>query len=76
MFYGKLGKGIAVVHHLEQFNLTGEIRTATVDDVRVVCANCHAVIHAEETPVDVDELKARLSRVWGPWIADGIKRNA
>jgi 5-methylcytosine-specific restriction enzyme A len=45
--YGELGRGFAHVHHREKLSLapaTG--RKVTLDDLAVVCANCHAMIHA------------------------------
>lgn len=43
--YGDLGKGYAQVHHTKPLgSRDGEERT-TLDDLAVVCANCHAMIH-------------------------------
>ena len=43
--YGDLGKNYSHVHHLEALALApGEVST-TLDDLAVVCANCHAMIH-------------------------------
>jgi hypothetical protein len=39
------------------------VRASTIDDVRVVCANCHYVIHRDpRRPMDVDKLKGLLAR--------------
>jgi len=43
--YGDIGERFAHVHHLEGLaNAPGEV-TTTFDDLAVVCANCHAMIH-------------------------------
>ena len=43
--YGDLGRNYAHVHHLEALATSpGEVRT-TLDDLAIVCANCHAMIH-------------------------------
>jgi hypothetical protein len=74
-FYGSIAKDFAIVHHLEPFSdAAGNLRESTVDDVRVLCANCHYVIHLETPPMDVDVLKERISQVWSPWSDHGVWR--
>jgi len=44
--YGELGKGYAQVHHLVPLSSLDHSGTGnTLDDVAVVCANCHVMIH-------------------------------
>ncbi len=44
--YGELGKGYAHVHHLLPLSKAGDDGiSTTLDDLAVVCANCHAMIH-------------------------------
>ena len=72
-FYGDIAKGLAVVHHLQVFaQANGRRRSATVEDVRVVCANCHFVVHVEKPPIDADKLKNRISDSWTQWTEKGI----
>jgi hypothetical protein len=60
-FYGEIARDRTIVHHLETFSGTnGTERVSTVKDVRVVCANCHYVIHFSKIPMDVDELKSLI----------------
>ncbi|MBL8866405.1 MAG: hypothetical protein JNK93_12670 [Planctomycetia bacterium] len=74
-FYGDGAKGVAIVHHLEQFQLSnGKPREATLQNVRVVCANCHLVIHLEKQPIHVDDLKKRISESWTMWTESGVRR--
>ena len=74
-FYGDAAKGVAIVHHLRQFQVSdGKPRKATVKDVRVVCANCHQVIHLEKEPIHVDDLKKRISESWTMWSEGGVRR--
>jgi hypothetical protein len=43
--YGELGAGFAEVHHLRPLaQMDGPVET-TLDDLAVVCANCHRMIH-------------------------------
>ena len=73
-FYGDIARNVAVVHHLKMFK--GKRRKATVQDVRVVCANCHQVIHVRKQPISVEDLKKQISAHWTRWSADGIKAKA
>jgi 5-methylcytosine-specific restriction protein A len=43
--YGELGKGYAHVHHLVPLKKSPKGRRVTLEDLAVVCANCHAMIH-------------------------------
>jgi len=43
--YGQLGEGYAHVHHLRQLSKSPKGRIITLDELAVVCANCHAMIH-------------------------------
>jgi len=73
-FYGDAGEGIALVHHIEPFAQSGnESRASSVDDVRIVCANCHYLIHSEDPPIDVDTLRRQIRRRWTKWSNRGVK---
>jgi 5-methylcytosine-specific restriction enzyme A len=43
--YGDIGSGYAQVHHLKQLSELASPTTTTLNDLAVVCANCHAMIH-------------------------------
>jgi hypothetical protein len=44
--YGEIGAGFAEVHHLRPLaEMDGPVET-TLDDLAVVCANCHRMIHS------------------------------
>jgi hypothetical protein len=76
-FYGPVAQGTAIVHHLELFSSAhNRRRKATVEDVRVVCANCHHMIHLAVPPMDVDTLKSRIGTAWGSWSLGGIRRQS
>ncbi|MBU6234908.1 MAG: HNH endonuclease [Alphaproteobacteria bacterium] len=44
--YGEAGRDFAHVHHIDPlYNSPDEGRKVTLDDLAIVCANCHAIIH-------------------------------
>jgi 5-methylcytosine-specific restriction protein A len=44
-FYGEVGKGFAHVHHVNALAGREQAQVTTLDDLVIVCANCHAMIH-------------------------------
>lgn len=62
--YGDLGNGFIHVHHLETVSSRGgEYTINPEDDLRPVCANCHAMLHRKDPPLTVEELRLRLQKV-------------
>lgn len=58
--YGNIGEGFIEVHHLQPMATRRSQSSTSVDDVRVLCANCHRMIHQKPKPLDLDELKKML----------------
>lgn len=54
--YGPLGKGFAHVHHLVSFASKRGRRLTGPDDLAIVCANCHAMLHRGGKFRRLDEL--------------------
>lgn len=43
--YGELGRDYIVAHHLEPIGKRTKSTKTTLDDIALVCANCHAMLH-------------------------------
>ena len=43
--YGEIGRHFAHVHHVEALGAYRSARQTTLDELAIVCANCHAMIH-------------------------------
>lgn len=59
--YGELGRGFIHVHHLTSIAAQG--RAHRVDprrDLRPVCPNCHAMLHRQDPPLSIQDLRRRL----------------
>lgn len=61
--YGSDHKGIIHVHHLTPLSEIDEEYTVDpIKDLRPVCPNCHAAIHAKTPPYTIKQIKKRLTR--------------
>ena len=59
--YGELGQGYAECHHNVPLSAMG-IRQTRLQDLAVVCSNCHAMIHHRRPWLTVAELKELVRR--------------
>ena len=65
--YGEMGKGYAHVHHLLPFaGVAQEGRSNGLDDLAIVCANCHAMIHSGGKCRPISELASALQKLVSP----------
>ncbi len=61
--YGESGKGFIHVHHLKPLSRAkGERAVNPVRDMRPVCANCHSVIHRQQTPRTIEEMRLLIQK--------------
>jgi 5-methylcytosine-specific restriction protein A len=58
--YGERGTGFAECHHKVPLSESGETKTR-VEDLAVLCANCHRMIHVRKPMITVDELRVILA---------------
>lgn len=55
--FGELGQGFVEVHHKDLLARSAECRKSTVDDVNVLCANCHRMVHRRTPPLSLEALR-------------------
>lgn len=61
--YGEFVEGFIHVHHLRPVSTSGgPHRVDPVADLRPVCPNCHAAIHACEPPLGIEELRETMQK--------------
>ena len=59
--YGLLGRGAIVVHHVVPVSQLGEGYVIDpVKDLVPVCPNCHMMLHRQNPPFSMEELKSHL----------------
>jgi len=44
-FYGWVGEGFIEVHHRQPLHTLTEVTVTTLEDLAVVCSNCHRMLH-------------------------------
>jgi len=55
--YGDLGKGFIECHHISPLHLLDATQKTTLDDLALVCANCHRMLHKSINMLSIEELK-------------------
>jgi 5-methylcytosine-specific restriction endonuclease McrA len=61
--YGELGENYAQVHHIRPLSERNGVSKTRVSDLRVVCANCHAMIHLGGKSRSLSQIARALGRV-------------
>lgn len=61
-FYGELGEGFAEAHHDVPLAASDQERETSLDDLRIVCANCHRMLHRKGEVLAIDELKRCIKK--------------
>lgn len=59
-FYKGFKKDHLVAHHLIPLSKRNSSGVTTMDDIALVCPNCHTELHTEDPPISVNELKKKL----------------
>ncbi len=59
--YGEIGEGYIIAHHLEPLGLRKKPSKTSLDDLSVVCANCHAMLH-KGPPFTISEIRRRYQK--------------
>lgn len=56
--YGELGKGFIECHHKTPLHLLSTAQKTALDDLALVCANCHRMLHKSINTISIQELKS------------------
>ncbi len=60
--YGERGKDYAEVHHNIALSSSDFMGTTKLDDLNVLCSNCHRMIHRKNPWLSIEELKEILNK--------------
>ena len=62
--YGEIGKGFIHIHHIKPISEIGKnYQIDQKKDLIPVCPNCHAMLHRNNPPYSIEELKEIMSNV-------------
>jgi 5-methylcytosine-specific restriction protein A len=59
-YYGKIGEDFIEAHHKVALASKKGRRLSSVDDINVLCANCHRMVHKETPPIPIERLKQMI----------------
>lgn len=55
--YGDIGDGFIIAHHINPIGSRKVSSKTTLDDVSLVCSNCHYMLHRNEPPLSINQLR-------------------
>ncbi|ENV01073.1 MULTISPECIES: HNH endonuclease [Acinetobacter] len=61
--YGEIGKEFCEVHHLIPLSQAESIVKTKLEDLAVVCSNCHRMLHKGQPLLEIHELKMLIKKV-------------
>jgi hypothetical protein len=61
MYYGPLGEHFMECHHKKPLHTLSESAVTRIDDLALVCSNCHRMIHRRQAWITVEELKSIIA---------------
>ena len=59
--YGEIGNGFCEVHHTKPLGLRSGSETTSLQDLAILCSNCHSIIHRTDPKWNVAALAAHLA---------------
>jgi 5-methylcytosine-specific restriction protein A len=65
--YGSIGRGYIVIHHTTPVSAMGaDYRVDPANDLVAICANCHSMVHREDPPIKLEELRKIIRDAQAP----------
>jgi HNH endonuclease len=60
--YGTVGKEFIIAHHVEPLGSRRGASPTTLEEIKLICGNCHAIIHRVNPALAPDKLRARINK--------------
>lgn len=58
--YGKLGKDFIEAHHIKPVSEMKQLEKTKIEDIIMVCSNCHSMIHRKKPWLNLDQIRTLL----------------
>ena len=58
--YGEIGERYIIAHHIDPIGRRKSASKTTLDDITLVCSNCHDMLHRTDPPMSISELRQRI----------------
>lgn len=58
--YGPIGEGFIECHHVEPLGMATASKMTGLDDLALVCANCHRILHRKRLEMTVEQLRQQI----------------
>jgi len=62
-YYGLSGRDCLVAHHINPISSRDVPSKTTLDDIVLLCPNCHAIVHTQEPPISPKNLRQMLGKI-------------
>ncbi|WP_202413795.1 HNH endonuclease [Duganella sp. CY15W] len=72
--YGEIGEGFCEVHHIRPLSERDVAEGTGLEDLAVLCSNCHSIIHRTSPLWTVLDLRAHLAHVRWSRLNDAVAR--
>jgi predicted HNH restriction endonuclease len=63
--YGEIGQGLIEVHHTKPVHTLKEGDKTKLEDLALLCANCHRVVHSSRRWLTIDQVKMAVKDAQG-----------
>ena len=60
--YGELGNGFCEVHHKNPLSKVAKETQTKLEDLAIVCSNCHRMIHRSQPMIDIEQVKSIIKK--------------
>ena len=58
--YGELGSGFIEAHHIKPVSEMNQSETTKIEDIIMVCSNCHSMIHRKKPWLNINKIRTLL----------------
>lgn len=65
--YGLIGRDFIIAHHIEPLSKRSRPSRTKLEDIALLCANCHEMVHTRNPPLSPAQLRKKISKRRNPF---------